>query len=447
MAMSSSFLSTDLEDYEGFPIPEEAEEEAREIALQFRVPRVFVPLLEPSRYKGAYGGRAAAKSHFFAEQLIKKAILQPGLRWVCVREIQNSLEQSVKRLLEDKITFYKLDGMFRILNSHIETPGGGIIIFKGMQAYNSDNIKSLEGYDGAWVEEAQTLSDRSLTLLRPTIRKEGSEIWFSWNPRHATDAVDAFFRGETSAPNAILVECSYLDNPWLPDHIVREIEWDRERNPDKHSHVWRGGYEKVSHARVFHDWSVEAFPPADAGTPRLLGCDWGFATSPTVAFDGFFSRALRTIFIENEVYEVGCEIEDTPDLFDGLYCEGACPRPRRTCGRSTHKEARKHTMRGDSARPETISHMQRHGYNKIVPAKKGPNSVEEGVKFLQSYHIKIHPRCRHAVDEFTFYCYPIDQMTGLIIPELPKKKNHIIDSLRYATEPIRQSLQKAGLVF
>jgi phage terminase large subunit len=434
--MSSSLLSLD---YDDDPVPEEQR------ALQFKVPRVFVPLLAKSRYKGAFGGRAAAKSHFFAERLIAKSVLEPGLRWVCVREIQNSLEQSVKRLLEDKIKSYQLESLFKITNTHIETPGDGIIIFKGMQAYNADNIKSLEGYDGAWVEEAQTLSDRSLTLLRPTIRKEGSEIWFSWNPRHATDAVDAFFRGEQAPPDAILVECSYLDNPWLPDHIVREINWDRERNPDKHSHVWRGGYEKVSHARVFHDWSVEAFLPAERGTPFLLGADWGFATSPTVAFSGFYSQ--RTLFIEHEVYEVGCEIEDTPALFDGLYCEDACPAKRNECKRSTHGEARRHRITADSARPETISHMQRHGYPKVVAAKKGPNSVEEGVKFLQSYHIKVHPRCKHAIDELTFYCYPIDPMTGLIIPELPKKKNHIIDSLRYAAEPLRDSMEKAGLVF
>ena len=144
-------------------------------ALQIKTPEVFEPLLRPSRYKGAHGGRGSGKSHFFAELLVEEAFLNPGLRAVCIREVQKSLKESAKRLVEDKIQTLGLGKSFEVLRDEIRTPGGGVIIFQGMQDHTAESIKSLEGFDRAWIEEAQTLSDRSLTLLRPTIRKEGSE--------------------------------------------------------------------------------------------------------------------------------------------------------------------------------------------------------------------------------------------------------------------------------
>lgn len=388
------------------------------------------------------------KSHFFAELLIQRARRRPGLRAVCIREIQNSLEQSVKRLLEDKIKAFGLLEEFRILNTHIETPGDGIIIFRGMKEQTAESIKSLEGYDIAWVEEAQTFSDRSLTLLRPTIRKEGSELWFSWNPNEATDPVDKFFRGERP-PDCIIVETSYRDNPHLPEVLLREAQWDQRRDPDKHAHVWLGKYKKVSEARVFKNWKVEEFV-APAGVSRMFGGDWGFAVDPTVLITFYLDpENSRRLMIDYEAYEIACEIEDTPALWDGLFCEGACPKDRTSCTRSSHGEPRRWSIVGDSARPETISHMKRHGYPKLEASKKGPNSVEEGVKFLQGFDIVVHPRCQHTIDELTFYSYKTDPLTGTILPILADKKNHVIDSLRYGAEKLRQASDKvkARLLF
>ena len=152
--------------------------------------KVFEPLLGDSRYKGAYGGRGSGKSHFFAELAVERCVQYPGTRIVCVREVQKDLKESAKLLIEDKIRHLGVPG-FRPIESEIKTPGGGIIIFRGMNNYTAESIKSLEGFDIAWVEEAHTLTDRSLEMLRPTIRKEGSELWFSWNPRSAEDPVDA----------------------------------------------------------------------------------------------------------------------------------------------------------------------------------------------------------------------------------------------------------------
>jgi phage terminase large subunit len=159
--------------------------------LRIETPRWAVPLFQPARYKAAHGGRGSGKSHFFAEMLIEEHIMNPNRRTVCVREVQKSLAQSVKRLLEDKIEKLGVQSAFIVQETVIKSAhGSGMIIFQGMQNHTSDSIKSLEGYDCAWVEEAQSLSQRSLDLLRPTIRKEGSELWFTWNPSQDTDPVD-----------------------------------------------------------------------------------------------------------------------------------------------------------------------------------------------------------------------------------------------------------------
>ena len=164
----------------------------------------FACFIKPSRYKAAYGGRGSGKSHFFAAAMVKNALRKPGFRGVAVREIQRSLKESAKQLIEDKIAGCGASELFRVKHDSIGTPGDGVIIFQGMQDHTAESLKSLEGFDVAWVEEAQTLSARSWEILRPTIRKDGSEIWASWNPRSATDPVDGFFRGEVPPPDAII---------------------------------------------------------------------------------------------------------------------------------------------------------------------------------------------------------------------------------------------------
>lgn len=210
------------------------------MSIRARVPRKLVPLLQSKRYKGAYGGRGGAKSHFFAEQVILRAYTRPS-RIVCIREVQNSIKDSVKQLLADKIAAFDLGPYFDVLDNEIRGPGGSLIIFKGMQSYNADNIKSLEAYDLAWVEEAQNLSQRSLDLLRPTLRKDGSELWFSWNPRYKTDPVDLFFR-KNPPPDAVSVLVNWQDNPWFPEVLQKEMEHDFAIDPDKAEHIWNGAY-------------------------------------------------------------------------------------------------------------------------------------------------------------------------------------------------------------
>jgi phage terminase large subunit-like protein len=214
--------------------------------LNIPTPRVFKPLLEPSRYKGAHGGRGSGKSHFFAESGVERSLIRRGSRGVCIREVQKTLKDSAKRLIEDKIQSLGVGDQFRILTDHIITPGNGLVLFQGMQDHTAESIKSLEGFDWAWVEEGQTLSERSLELLRPTIRADESEIWFSWNPRNASDPVDNFLRGIDRPDNAIVVEANYMDNPFFPGVLEEERKHDEAHNRTRYGHIWLGHYEPAA---------------------------------------------------------------------------------------------------------------------------------------------------------------------------------------------------------
>ena len=152
--------------------------------------------------------------------LVEECLTEKGTLAVCIREVQKTLAQSSKRLIESKIRDLGVGAEFRIFNDKIETPGDGIIIFQGMQDHTAESIKSLEGFRIADIEEGQTLSKRSLSLLRPTIRSPGSQIWSRWNPRRKTDAVDEFFR-QNPPDNAIVVKANWRDNPfWTPDDLL-----------------------------------------------------------------------------------------------------------------------------------------------------------------------------------------------------------------------------------
>lgn len=198
-------------------------------------------MLAPARYKGLHGGRGSGKSHFFAEQLVCRARTVP-IRWACIREVQTSIRDSVRQLLIDKISKLKLGSFFRVLDNEIRGANGSLIIFRGMQSYNAETIKSLEGYDGAWIEEAQSFSDVSFRMLRPTIRKPGSEIWASWNPRHDEDPIDKFMRGGNRPNDAVVIEMNWKDNPWFPKVLEDEKDQDYRDDPGMAEHTWGGGY-------------------------------------------------------------------------------------------------------------------------------------------------------------------------------------------------------------
>jgi phage terminase large subunit len=221
-------------------------------SLKIETPEVFLPLIQPSRYKGAWGGRGSGKSQFFAEKLIEDAVAEPGdsgegLRAVCIREVQKDLAQSSKALIESKVKKFRLTEAqgFKIYRDVIATPRDGIFIFKGMNDYTSDSIKSLEGFKRAWWEEAQTATQYSLNLLRPTIRSQDSELWFSWNPKRKTDPIDVMLRGEETPTDAVVIKANWRDNPWFPKELEQERLDCLRMQPEQYDHIWEGGYVSV----------------------------------------------------------------------------------------------------------------------------------------------------------------------------------------------------------
>jgi phage terminase large subunit len=212
--------------------------------LRLKTAEVFEPLLKPARYKGAHGGRGSGKSHFFAELMVESCVAERGARAICIREVQKTLAQSSKLLLQDKIKTLGVASYFKVYDDCIETHGDGLIAFQGMQNHTAESIKSLEAFKFAWVEEAHTLSEHSLSLLRPTIRAPGSEIWASWNPRRKSDAIDKFLR-QLKPDGSVVVKANWRDNPWWNEELESERQTDLKLYPDRYDHIWEGDYARA----------------------------------------------------------------------------------------------------------------------------------------------------------------------------------------------------------
>jgi phage terminase large subunit len=255
-------------------------------SLEIETAPVFEPLLAPARYKGAHGGRGSGKSHFFAGLLIEDALAEKGMLSVCVREIQKSLKESAKRLIEAKLIEFNLgeaDG-FKVFADKVQTPGDGVILFQGLQDHTAESIKSLEGFKRAWIEEAQTLSTTSLTLLRPTIRAEGSEIWASWNPRRKNDPVDTLLRGASTPTGAVVIRANWSDNPWFPAVLEQERLDCLKNDPDQYDHIWEGGYATVL-AGAYYAKSL-----AEARSAKRIG---NVAKDPLMPLKAFWDIGVR----------------------------------------------------------------------------------------------------------------------------------------------------------
>lgn len=407
--------------------------------MEVEIPEKMASLFEHHDLKGYHGGRGGGKSHSIAKWLImcagpyaegipsssRSMIGKPELIGN-FREIQKSIKTSSKKLLEKKIDElgYGLNvpgGYFTSTDQEIRGARGELFFFNGLR--DASGSRSTEGMTKFWVEEAADVSQDSFEVLLPTLREQCAEGIFSWNPVNAEDAVDAYFASANDAKlsfdlDIISVEINYWDNPFFPDFLRKQMEYDRARDIDLYNHVWCGKHKRNSEARVFKNWSIRQFE-APKKTFFYFGGDWGFSNDPSVLVRMFVEG--RTIYIDYEAYAVGCEIDDTPDLFE------------------TVPEAKAFPIRADSARPETISYMQKHGFPLMVPCTKGQNSVEEGVEFLKSYDIVVHPRCKHVIDELSFYSWVVDPKTKVITNKLEDKKNHTIDSIRYALEELRKS--------
>lgn len=377
----------------------------------------------PSRYKVMHGGRAGLKSWGFARLAILLTTKR-RVRVVCAREYQNSIAESVHQTLQVNIEALQLAPYYTIRDTYIASKvTGSIFTFAGIKT-EPRKFKSTEGIDVLWLEEAEKLSKDSWEIIVPTVRRRGSEIWCGFNPHDPADPTAVMFmpsspeKMQAPHPQARITETNWRDNPWLTPELIAEKDYMARVDYDSYLHVWEGQYRRNSAAQVLRGKIREGIENAE-GWSVMYGADWGFSQDPTACVRLFVSPDRRRLYIANEAWKIGCDIDKTPELFNAV------------------PGAKEHTMRGDCARPETISYLQRNGYPKLVACEKWKGSVEDGVAHLRQYdEIIINPACKHAVEEARLWCYKVDRLTGEVLPELVDANNHIWDAVRYALQPL-----------
>jgi phage terminase large subunit len=375
---------------------------------------LFEPPLGAVRYRGAYGGRGSAKSWSIARALLIKGAEAP-LRILCARQYQSSIRDSVHKLLEDQVPAIGLDGFYTVTLTSILGENGTEFIFKGIQR-DIEEIKSTEGVDICWVEEAQSVSEEAWRILIPTIRKEGSEIWVSFNPVLSTDPTYRRFAEDPPA-GSIVRKVNFPENPFFPEVLRQEEQELLRRDPEAHANVWLGEPWHRSDAEVLAGkWRVEEFTPQTYWDGPYYGADWGFAKDPSTLIKMWVADGV--LYLEHQESGVQLNMDETERRF------------RRVPG------AGDYTIRADCARPETINEMCRRGL-KVIGAPKWTGSVEDGIEHLRSYvAIIIHPRCTLAIQEARLYRYKTDAKTGDVLPHLVDAHNHTWDAGRYGLSPL-----------
>lgn len=399
------------------------------IELDRGVPAWALPLLEPARYKGASGGRASGKSHFYAEQAVEDMVCDPALRFVCIREVQRSLKFSAKALVESKIKVLGVSQYFHVLNTEIRRRrGSGIMIFEGMQDHTADSIKSLEGFGRAWVEESQSISKKSLDMLLPTIRADGSEVWFSWNPDQSTDPVDAFFAGKPEG--AVHVHTTYLDNPFCPDVMRTEALRLKAADADSYEHIWMGGYFLGGNGRVYSSFINRPFPignidesVVDTGAEVLVGMD--FNVNPMSAVIGV--RAVDQLLVLDAI-----EIQTSNTEEMAIELRRRFPAPRRVvvCPDPSGRQRKTSAPVGQT----DFTILQKYGFE--VRAPNAAPAVVDRINNAQAMffdattnkrRVRIHPKARAAITALANLTYK----EGTSQPDKKSGFDHMGDALGY----------------
>lgn len=390
---------------------------------EFLAPWALPLISQPSRYKVLYGGRGSGKSYAVADALLIEGARRK-IRVLCAREFQVSIKDSVHYLLKERVEALGLVGFYDVQETTILGANGTSFIFKGLR-HNIQSVKSTAGITHCWVEEAQAISAESWQVLTPTIRQPGSEIWVTFNPLEKEQVIYDLFvvRGRA---NTYLRRVNWDENPWFTAALEEERAECQRLDPDLYSHIWDGEPLERSDAQVLGGkWAIDTFEPASDWDGPYHGADWGFGSDPTAAVRLWIHG--KRLYVERESLEYRLELDDTAAKWqaDIPGIEG-------------------YTVRADNARPDSISHVRSAGPNKdrpniphLVGAKKGPGSLEDGIGHLRSYEkIVVHPRCKAFAQECRLYSHRIDRLTGDVLPDIVDKHNHLIDSARYALEPL-----------
>jgi len=390
--------------------------------ISIKIPQKIIPLFQTDkRYIVLRGGRGSSKSWGAVDYIITKCE-EKKIRVLCAREMMNSIKDSVHKLISERIIMHGLESHFKITERDIKHINGSEIIFKGL-LHNVTSIKSIEGVDICFVEEAQSVSRRSLEILKPTIRKENSKIIFVYNPTNEDDPVHVDFT-LTEREDTLNIEVNYADNPFFPDVLREEMLYDKENDYEKYLHIWEG--KPIQHAenQVFYGkWEIKDFEtPEDA--QFFHGSDFGFANDPTTGIRCFIQDDC--LYIDRESYKLKLEITET-----GNYILNDIPTFK------TWKSI------GDCSRPETISHLNSHNGFNMVGSRKGAGSIEEGIQKIRQFkRVYIYPSCKETINEFRLYKWIKNKLTDENTPKPEDKNNHLIDALRYALEPYDRKTSK-----
>ncbi len=394
-------------------------------AVKIELPPKLIPVFSgQARYRGAYGGRGSGKTRSFAKMTAVRAYMfaESGISGtiLCGREFMNSLEDSSMEEVKQAIRETPwLNAYFEIGERFIRTKNGLIdYTFCGLR-HNLDSIKSKARLLIAWIDEAEGVSEVAWQKLLPTVREEGSEVWITWNPEIDGSPVDVRFR-KSPPPHSKIIEVNYPDNPWFPEVLDLERRADYERlDPQSYAWIWDGAYRENSDAQIFSGkYRIAEFDPGDDWDGPYDGLDFGFAQDPTAAVRCWIYK--DRLYIEREAGRVGLELDDTAE-----HIAGKIPGIERS------------KIRADSARPESISYLRRHGLPFVEGVEKWKGSVEDGIEHMKSYReIVVHARCVEVQKEFRMYSYKVDRLSGDIKANLVDKWNHYIDAIRYALSPM-----------
>jgi len=390
--------------------------------MRVQFPKSVEPFFQPFRYKVLYGGRGAGRSWNIARALLLMASNQK-LRILCTREYQKSIKDSVLRLLQDQVEALGLADDFEITRNEVRHRNESLFIFDGL-ATNPTKIKSMEGIDICWVEEAERVSQESWDILIPTIRKEGSEIWVSFNPNKETDPTYQMF-AVNPPPDSYIRHTTWEDNPWFPVPLRLEKDNLYRNDPARARHIWGGACRRDTEAQVLiGKWIISDFEPGDNWDGPYFGADFGFAEDPSAGVKFYIHQ--NKMYIEEEVCGYGVEVDDLAVFFNQI---------------NGFKEG---PSFGDCSRPETISHLRRKGFN-ISSAKKWAGSVQDGINWLRSLDgIIISPSCKNAIKEAEEWSFKVDRLTNQVKPDLKPGFDHIWDAVRYGANGL---IKKEDFIF
>lgn len=398
------------------------------LQINVSLPYKLKPLYEPRRYKVMHGGRGGGKSHSVAQVLLEKGAREP-LRILCAREVQKSMRDSVHRLLKDYIVKMGLESFYEVLDTEIRGKNGTLIVFSGLQSHTVDSIKSFEGVDIVWVEEAHGVSKKSWDVLIPTIRKDGSEIWLTLNPDMDTDETYTRFIA-TPSDDTWVVEINWRDNPWFPAVLnLERLKAKRTMSKEDYEHIWEGKARTVAEGAIYrheilHLVASERIRPVpyDPLLPVHTVWDLGWNDSMTIGLVQKTHMDVRIIgYIEDSHRTLDwyvAELEKLPYRWGVDYI----PHDGRTKNFQTGKSTEE-LLRGMGRNPTVLSAM----------------NVEEGIKAVRM----MFPLCYFDKDRTTRlveclkrYKRAIHQQTGEPLGPLHDEYSHGADMFRYVAQAI-----------